>query len=119
MMGMPSGGVAAMLDCLRRAVGGGNPIALFGMVYVMECLAVASLRAGVEAARIALNLDDSVVQGLIAPGAIQDQARFFTTLMTRIVDPGDQRAIIDAARDIFGHFGALFAGAPADPRIDV
>jgi hypothetical protein len=112
MAAKPSRSASAVIERARASVRSGNPVALFGLVFVMESLAIASIRMGAEVAARALNLDEAGIQSLLAPGALESQTRFFTGLMGKIIDPDEQGAIIASARDIFRLLGSLFAGLP-------
>lgn len=81
------------------------------MVYVLEGTSIAMASHGAGAVQAALGLPDTAFHYLTSHGALdQEHMKFFERLMNRIDDPGDQQAIIDMAGQMFGLFGAVFAG---------
>ena len=111
----PLAATKAMVDHAYRVVRSGNPVALFGMVYVLEGTSVAIAESGAAAVKAALGLPDAAFSYLTSHGALdQEHMRYFADLMARIHDPDDQQAIIAMARDIFRLFGAMFAAIPME-----
>ncbi|TVV74462.1 AMP-binding protein [Sphingomonas solaris] len=107
----PAPATHAMVDHAYRTIREDNPIALFGMIYVLEGTSIALASQGAGALQHRLGLPDDAVRYLTSHGALdQDHMTFFARLMNRINDPVDQEAIIAMADAMFGLFGALFAG---------
>jgi len=114
----PHAATAAMIDHAYDAVLDGNPAALFGMIYVLESTSVAMATGGAEAVRRTLGLPAEAFTYLTSHGALDlDHMHFFTELMGRVDDPGDQQAIIAMANAMFGLFAGLFAAIPME-RLD-
>ncbi|WP_277984140.1 AMP-binding protein [Sphingomonas faeni] len=107
----PSPATRAMVEYAYQTIREGNPAAFFGMVYVLEGTSIAMASHGAGAVQASLGLPDDAFHYLTSHGALdQDHMVFFETLMNRIDDPDDQRAIIDMANAMFALFGGLFAG---------
>jgi pyrroloquinoline quinone (PQQ) biosynthesis protein C len=105
----PAPQTAAMIAHAYQVVREGNPIALFGMVFVLEGTSVAMASQGAAAVQAALGLPKTALRYLTSHGSLdQEHMKFFEELMNRIDDPADQRAIIQMARDMFDLFGGLF-----------
>ena len=111
----PAAATTAMVDHAYHVIRTGNPVGLFGMVYVLEGTSVAVAERGAAAVREALDLPEAAFSYLTSHGALdKEHMRFFAELMDRMDDPADQQAIIDMARDMFGLFGAMFAAIPME-----
>jgi pyrroloquinoline quinone (PQQ) biosynthesis protein C len=111
----PNAATAAMVDHAYRVIRTGNPVAFFGMVYVLEGTSVAMASHGADAVRTTLGLPQDAFTYLTSHGALDlAHLQFFETLMNRIDDPADQLAIIAMARAMFGLFGGLFASIPME-----
>jgi heme oxygenase len=105
----PRAATAAMVKCAYERVTLGNPLSLFGMVYVLEGTSVAMASQGAAAIQARLGLPDSAFTYLTSHGALdQEHLRFFERLMNTIDDPEDQHQIIRMARDMFRLFADLF-----------
>jgi acyl-coenzyme A synthetase/AMP-(fatty) acid ligase len=104
-----------MVDHAYAILRGGNPVAFFGMVFVLEGTSIALASNGAEAVRSSLGLPSSAFTYLTSHGALdQDHMRFFETLMNHLDDRADQEAIIAMANDIFDLFGGIFAAIPME-----
>ena len=100
-----------MVDHAYATIRTGNPVAFFGMIYVLEGTSVAMATGGAEAVRSSLSLPREAFRYLTSHGAIDaNHLKFFERVMNGIEDPADQAAIVAMARDMFGLFGGLFAG---------
>ena len=109
----PSPATAAMVAYAYDRVGQGNPMALFGMIYVLEGTSIALASPGAEALAGALGLGPECFRYLSSHGALdQDHMAFFQRLMGEVDDPDDEAAIIDMAQRIFGLFGDMFRTIP-------
>jgi long-subunit acyl-CoA synthetase (AMP-forming)/pyrroloquinoline quinone (PQQ) biosynthesis protein C len=107
----PAPATRRMIDCAYRIVRGSNPVALFGMVFVLESTSVAIATDGADALKRSLDMPDSAVSYLTSHGALdQDHMGHLEALMNQIDDPGAQTAIIETARQMFELFGAMFEG---------
>ena len=112
----PAPATKAMVDHAYDVIRTGNPIAFFGMVFVLEGTSVAMATHGADAVRKALNLPKNAFSYLTSHGSLDiEHLRFFENLMGTITDPDDQAAIIQMAKDIFRLFAAMFAAIPMEP----
>jgi acyl-CoA synthetase (AMP-forming)/AMP-acid ligase II/pyrroloquinoline quinone (PQQ) biosynthesis protein C len=100
----------AMVDHAYSRIREGNPVSVFGMVYVLESVSVALASRGAGAVAERLGLPPEAFTYLTSHGAL-DQAhmRFFEALVNGFEDEADKAAVRDMAREIFGLFGAMFA----------
>ena len=74
----PSPATQAMLDHAYRTVHMGNPIALFGMIYVLEGTSIALASQGAGAVQRKLDLPDDAMRYLTSHGALdQEHMKFF------------------------------------------
>lgn len=113
----PGRAIAAMVRHVYEGVGKGNPVSLFGMVFVLEGTSVALASRGAAAIQRSLGLPDRAFTYLTSHGALdQDHLRFFASLMDRVEDPNDQQAIINMARDVYGLFANVFRGLNVEVR---
>lgn len=87
----------------------GNPVSFFGMVMVLEGTSVALATRAAEAIERALDLPRSAFGYLRSHGDLDQQhVGFFESLMQRIDDAGDQRAIEHAARAFYRLYADVF-----------
>ena len=106
----PSPATRAMVDYAYDRVMTGNPVAIFGMVYVLESVSVALAQRGAAAVAANLGLPPDAFTYLTSHGALDQQhMRYFEDLVNSIADPADRAAIVEMARAMFGLFGGLFA----------
>jgi pyrroloquinoline quinone (PQQ) biosynthesis protein C len=106
----PASATQAMIDHAYAAIRGGNPIAQFGMVYVLESVSVAIAQRGASAVQRRLGLPPEAFTYLTSHGDL-DAAHmtFFARQVNALDDPEDKAAIIAMARDMFALFGGVFA----------
>jgi acyl-CoA synthetase (AMP-forming)/AMP-acid ligase II len=105
----PAPATEAMVRHAYDRIRNGNPVALFGMIYVLEGTSIAMATQGAEAVRAKLGLPAEAFRYLTSHGALdQEHMRFFERLMDCIDDPDDRQAILDMAGDMFRLFGAVF-----------
>ena len=106
--------IAYAYDCVQR----GNPIALFGMVHVLEGTSVVAATRAADAIQSSTGLPDSAFRYLRSHGALDiEHVGFFERLMDRIADPADQRAIVHAAQRFYALYGDIFRALPSSgPR---
>ncbi|XAW87959.1 iron-containing redox enzyme family protein [Vibrio sp. CDRSL-10 TSBA] len=112
--------VELMVAYLYHQIDRANPIAFFGMVWVLEGTSVGV--GGQVAALIkqTLNLPDQAMTYLTSHSALdQEHIQLFESLMNRITDPVDQQAIIDSANMVFGLYGGMLRQLTADQLLDV
>lgn len=111
----PSPATAAMVDHAYSTIRAGNPVAFFGMVFVLEGTSIALAQQGAEAVRTSLGLPKEAFRYLTSHGALdQDHMRFFEGLVNRLDGPADQDAIVAMASRIFDLFANIFATIPME-----
>jgi acyl-CoA synthetase (AMP-forming)/AMP-acid ligase II/pyrroloquinoline quinone (PQQ) biosynthesis protein C len=108
--GKPAPATQAMVEHAYRIIREGNPVAFFGMVYVLESVSVALAHNGASAVARNLGLPKEAFTYLNSHGALdQHHLVFFANLVNRFDDPRDRAAVIRMARDMFHLFGGVFA----------
>ncbi len=97
-----------MVSYLYHQIDRSNPLALFGMVWVLEGTSVS---VGGEIATLIQNtlaLPDSAMSYLRSHSSLdQEHIKLFEGLMNRISDPQDQQVIIDSANIVFDLYAAM------------
>lgn len=95
-----------------------SPLALFGMVQVLEGTSVTKATAAADGLRRALKLPTSAFTYLNSHGELdQEHMKFFTGLMNRIEDPSEQRLIVHSARVFYQLYGDVLRSiAPEQAR---
>jgi len=112
----PAPATTAMVEHAYRTIRDGNPVAFFGMVFVLEGTSIALAQQGAEAVRASLSLPPEAFRYLTSHGALdQEHMQFFERLVNRLDDPADQRAILTMASEIFELFAGIFASIPMEP----
>ncbi|MZI92948.1 biliverdin-producing heme oxygenase [Vibrio sp. CAIM 722] len=109
--GKASQAIELMVAYLYHQIDRANPLALFGMVWVLEGTSVSV--GGDMAALIkhTLALPDKAMSYLNSHSVLdQDHIQFFEKLMNKIESPDDQQAIIDSANMIFALYGQMLRG---------
>lgn len=106
----PARATKSMIEHAYSEVSQGNPVSLFGMIYVLESISVALAQRGATALAGTLGLPPQAFTYLTSHGALdQDHLRFFARLVNDMADPGDRAAITRMAKDTFALYGAVFA----------
>lgn len=101
--------VAYAYDTIQRV----NPMAFFGMVYVLEGTSIQLANVGAEAVQKSLGLPPAAFTYLVSHGALdQDHILFLKQVLDGVSDAGDRAAIIHMARMMFRLFGGVFASIP-------
>lgn len=112
----PHAATQAMVDHAYSRIRSGNPVAFFGMVYVLESVSVALAGRGASAVAARLGLPPAAFTYLTSHGALdQSHLRFFADLVNGLADERDRQAIVGMAREIFGLFGRMFAAIEMEP----
>ena len=95
-----------------------NPVAFFGMVFVLEGTSTQLATAGARAVQERLGLGDNCFTYLTSHGALDlEHMKFFANLMGQIDDPKDQDDIVHMAKRMFILFGNVFAAIPHNTEI--
>ncbi len=111
----PAPATRAMVDHAYHRIASGNPIAFFGMVFVLESVSVALAQRGASAVAERLGLPSQAFTYLTSHGALdQEHMLFFANLVNGLTDPADRAAITTMAQEMFGLFGAMFAAIPME-----
>lgn len=101
--------IAYAYDAIQRI----NPMAFFGMVYVLEGASIQLAGIGAEAVRQSLNLPPAAFTYLVSHGTLdQEHIRFLKQLLDGVTDADDRAAIVHMARVMFALFGGVFASIP-------
>ncbi|KPL68465.1 AMP-dependent synthetase [Erythrobacter sp. SG61-1L] len=112
----PDPATAAMVDHAYHQIRYGNPVALFGMVYVLESVSVALAQRGASAVADTLGLPPKAFTYLTSHGALDQQhMAFFARLVNSFTDPADRDAVVRMAKDMFALFGGVFASIELEP----
>lgn len=117
--GEPAPATQAMVAHAYDRIRNGNPVAFFGMVYVLESVSVALAQRGASAVAERLGLPPQAFTYLTSHGALdQDHMRFFADLVNGLSDPADRQAIVRMAKEMFGLYGGVFASIELEqPRV--
>ena len=108
--GAPARATQAMVEYAYHEIATGNPVAFFGMVYVLESISVALAQRGATALADRLGLPPEAFTYLTSHGELdQDHMRFFADLVNAMQQETDRQAIITMARAMFALFGGVFA----------
>lgn len=100
--------IRLMVSYLYDLINRGNPIGLFGMVFVLEGTSIAVATPSGQAIQTALGLPDKAFSYLYSHGELdQDHFVFFANLMNQIENKDDQAAIIDTAKVCFRLYGDM------------
>ncbi|HTN15904.1 MAG TPA: AMP-binding protein [Sphingomonadaceae bacterium] len=114
--GDPDPATSAMVDHAYRRIREGNPVAFFGMVYVLESVSVALAQRGASAVAENLGLPPQAFTYLTSHGALDQQhMAFFARLVNSFADPADRAAVVQMAKEMFGLFGGVFASVALEP----
>lgn len=103
--------VSYAYDSIRRR----HPLAMFGMVLVLEGTSTAAASAAGKAIRDSLGLTDDAFHYLFSHGELDiSHMAFFADLMDTITDAEEQAHIIHSARAFYRLYGAVHDAALRD-----
>ncbi len=109
--GAPCPAIELMVAYLYHQIDRGNPMAFWGMVWVLEGT---SVTIGGDMARYiqqSLALPDAAMTYLSSHSSLDQQhIQTFERLMNRVTDPEDQQAIIDGAHMVYRLYGEMLRG---------
>ncbi|AEY00329.1 hypothetical protein GU3_02860 [Oceanimonas sp. GK1] len=109
--GSPGRSIELMVAFLYHQIDRHNPMALFGMVQVLEGTSVAIALTVAEQLQQGLQLPAQAMSYLSSHGALdKEHLRFFEGLMDRVAEPADQAAIVHAARVVYRLYGDMLRG---------
>ncbi len=96
--------IAFLYDQINRV----NPMAIFGMVHVLEGTSVAIATTVAEQLEKGLGLPAQATRYLSSHGSLdQDHLRFFEKLMNKVDKPNDRDAIIHSAKIVYQLYGDM------------
>ena len=106
--------VELMVAFLYDQIARGNPVALFGMVNVLEGTSIALATQAAGTLQRSLGLPDKAFSYLRSHGALdQDHMATYRGLMDRLEAPEDQQAVVHAAKVVYRLYTEMFEGLPA------
>jgi pyrroloquinoline quinone (PQQ) biosynthesis protein C len=106
--GRPGQAIELMVAFLYHQIDRHNPMALFGMVQVLEGTSVAIALTVAGQLRQGLKLPEQAMSYLSSHGALdQEHLCFFAGLMDRVTAVEDQEAIVHAARVVYRLYGDM------------
>lgn len=109
--GQPCRNIELMVAFLYHQIDRHNPMALLGMVQVLEGTSVAIALTVAEQLQQGLQLPEQAMSYLSSHGALdQEHLRFFEGLMDQVTEPTDQNAILHAARVVYRLYGDMLRG---------
>lgn len=107
--------IELMLAYLYHNIDRHNPLALFGMVWVLEGTSVGIGGQMADIIQKRLALPPSAMTYLVSHSVLdQSHLQFFEQLMDKITNPADQQAIIESANMVFELYGQMLRSLPAE-----
>lgn len=107
--GVPSKATQALVDFAYDYVTRVNPMAIFGMIFVIERTGAGLAKRAVEHFMETLDLPRKCFSYLLSHGSSDlSEMSFLEGLMAQVNDPGEQDAIILMARRMYGLYGQVF-----------
>lgn len=117
--GQPSEATELMIAYAYDTIARGNPVGFFGMVLVLEGTSVALATRAAETIESSLGLPRSAFSYLRSHGDLDiEHTGFYETLMNRLDDEDDRRAVIHAAKRFYRLYGDIFRTLRADVTRD-
>lgn len=105
--------IELMVSYLYHNIDRNNPLALFGMVWVLEGTSVGIGGQMAEKIQSVLGLPPSAMTYLVSHSMLdQDHLQFFESLMNKITKEEDQQVIIDSANMVFSLYGQMLRALP-------
>lgn len=105
--------IELMVAYLYHQIDRRNPMAFFGMVWVLEGTSVSVGGQVAEAIQHALQLPDAAMSYLKSHSSLdQEHIQLFEGLMNQMTDPVDQQAVIDGANMVFRLYGQMLHNLP-------
>ncbi|WP_432453139.1 MULTISPECIES: TenA family transcriptional regulator [unclassified Agarivorans] len=106
--GKVSPAIELMVAYLYHQIDRHNPLALFGMVWVLEGTSVGVGAQIATLVKSTLDLPDEALSYLLSHSELDQQhILFFEGLMNQITDQDDQKVIIDSANMVFSLYGQM------------
>ncbi|WP_407333641.1 TenA family transcriptional regulator [Enterovibrio sp. 27052020O] len=109
-VGLP---IEMMVAYLYHQIDRRNPMAFFGMVWVLEGTSVSVGGDMAALVKHGLGLPDAAMSYLTSHSTLDvEHIGFFETLMNQVTNPDDQAAIIDGANRVFALYGQMLCELP-------
>jgi pyrroloquinoline quinone (PQQ) biosynthesis protein C len=113
--GTPHPETELMVSYAYDSINRGNPVSLLGMVFVLEGTSVRLATQAATAIRTTLGLPETAFSYLASHGSLDiNHMGFFESLVNRLDDADDQRAIIHMANMMYRLYGDVFRSLPLD-----
>ncbi len=111
--GRPQPATELMVAYAYDTIARGNPAGFFGMVFVLEGTSVALALHAADRIQEELRLPDAAFSYLRSHGELdREHIAHFARLMDLVDDPGDQQAIVHAAKMFYRLYGEVFRSLP-------
>ncbi|CAE6903557.1 TenA family transcriptional regulator [Vibrio sp. B1FLJ16] len=105
--------IELMVSYLYHNIDRNNPLALFGMVWVLEGTSVGIGGQMAENIQSTLELLPSAMTYLVSHSVLDlDHLQFFESLMNKITKEEDKRVIIESANMVFSLYGEMLRALP-------
>lgn len=115
-VGLP---IEMMVAYLYHQIDRGNPMAFFGMVWVLEGTSVSVGGDMALLVKNLLSLPDAAMTYLTSHSSLDvEHIGFFESLMNRITDAEDQAAIVDGANRVFALYGQMLCDLPVLQNVE-
>lgn len=109
--GKPALPIELMVSFLYDQIARDNPVALFGMVNVLEGTSIALATHAAGSIREHLSLPDSAFSYLNSHGSLDiEHMQTYRRLMNTLDDPADQAAVIHASKVVYQLYADMFSG---------
>ncbi len=117
--GEPSGATQALVEFAYDYVAQVNPMAIFGMIFVIERTGSGLAEKAVEHFMETLGLPRKCFSYLLSHGFTDFAEKgFFEGLMAQVTDPLEQDAIIHMAQRMYGLYGKVFQAIADKAGVD-
>ena len=111
--GRPGLATELMVSYAYDTVQRGNPVGLFGMIFVLEGTSVAITTQAAEIIMGQLKLPRRAFSYLLSHGSLDaEHIGHFEALVNRLDDDGDRAAVLHCARVIYRLYGDVFRALP-------
>jgi len=109
--GRPAFSIELMIAFLYDQINRFNPMAIFGMVQVLEGTSVAIATTVAEQLQQGLQLPADALSYLTSHGSLdKEHLAFFATLMDKVDNSQDRQAIIHSAKVVYRLYGDMLRG---------
>lgn len=104
--------VSTMYDRINRQ----NPVAMLGMIYVLESTSTELATHAAGSLQQGLGLPEAAFTYLSSHGALdQEHMKFYARLVNRLSDETDRQCVIDTAKVIYRLYADMFRELPDFP----